>query len=383
MSQPPTITSLADMPLSSAARLQFQQYLSRVPASTSASSSSSSNPAPLDLETLLHRSAYLTTRVGELHSRLSNIDLVSFASSRQEDDPQLFWSTLTLLTHLRQLSAQLQRQRGAGLGGKVQEALTRTQQNVDTVEALLRLLSVSSSQSVVGDTVSAPLSDISCGARSSRPTIHGAGGYGSGQKGYEYWKARTVSVLHADSPSDTNSSSRVDDLGEDDVDAASETDSILTDPELHSLAPTSLSPTTPSSHSTDPHDDPDMSEYDRAPPTASVSSPPPNADANANAGDTILQSDRATHEALSSELLRMASVLRSNSLAFADSLERDRLLLEKSGSDLTHNLDLMTRTRGRLGLYSKQARSMGCFTLSTILIVILSWMLMFLLIRLT
>ena len=100
-------------------------------------------------------------------------------------------------------------------------------------------------------------------------------------------------------------------------------------------------------------------------------------------GDTILQSDRATHDALSSELLRMAQVLKSNSLAFADALERDRLLVEKAGHDLASNLDLMTRTRGKLGIYSKKARSMGCFTLSALLLVLLSWVTMFFVIRLT
>ncbi len=129
-----------------------------------------------------------------------------------------------------------------------------------------------------------------------------------------------------------------------------------------------------------------MAQYDRALKATQPTSPStskPTAPATSSTSETILQSDRATHEALSSELLRMASILKSNSLAFADSLERDRLLLEKAGTDLGQNLDLMTRTRGRLGVYSKKARGMGWFTLSAIVVVIVSWMMMFLLIRLT
>lgn len=98
---------------------------------------------------------------------------------------------------------------------------------------------------------------------------------------------------------------------------------------------------------------------------------------------TALQSDHTLHEALSNELLRMASVLKRNSVAFADALERDRVLVEQAGERLGQNLDLLTRTRGQLGIFSKKARSMGWFTLSSIIAVLVSWLVMFVVIRLT
>lgn len=200
------------------------------------------------------------------------------------------------------------------------------------------------------------------------------------RKGYEYWKQRTLAAIDADD-GDIHTDSSHDDEG-------SDAESVLTDPDIH-LSPNKNSNTPLGGLKPElaDEDDDDMEQYDRSLKANKVEKPAPSAPSTAptttSASETILQSDRATHEALSSELLRMASVLKSNSVAFADSLERDRLLLEKAGTDLGQNLDLMTRTRGRLGVYSKKARSMGWFTLSAILVVVVSWMIMFLLIRLT
>jgi hypothetical protein len=98
---------------------------------------------------------------------------------------------------------------------------------------------------------------------------------------------------------------------------------------------------------------------------------------------TALQSDRSIQDSLSGELLRMAGILKANSMAFADALERDRQILEQAGEKLQGNLTLMTRTRGKLGEYSKKARGMGWLTLGSVAVVCASWVLMFILIRLT
>lgn len=107
-------------------------------------------------------------------------------------------------------------------------------------------------------------------------------------------------------------------------------------------------------------------------PSTTQSQPPPSTN-----------SDRATHENLSSELLRMASALRSQSISFSEALERDRKLLESTDEHLAQNLDLMTRTRGKLGEYAHKARGMGWLTLGTIVVVILIWIVMFVIIKLT
>ncbi|WFC97335.1 hypothetical protein MYAM1_000045 [Malassezia yamatoensis] len=95
------------------------------------------------------------------------------------------------------------------------------------------------------------------------------------------------------------------------------------------------------------------------------------------------QSDKQIKEALSSELLRMARVLRRNTAAFGEALERDRVLVEQAGTRLDQNLSLMTRTRGQLGVFSKKARSMGWFTLLSMAMVFVSWVAMYIVIRLT
>lgn len=79
----------------------------------------------------------------------------------------------------------------------------------------------------------------------------------------------------------------------------------------------------------------------------------------------------------------MASALRSQSITFSEALERDRKLLESTDEHLAKNLDLMTRTRGRLGEYAHKARGMGWLTLGTIIVVVLIWVVMFVIIKLT
>lgn len=111
--------------------------------------------------------------------------------------------------------------------------------------------------------------------------------------------------------------------------------------------------------------------------------PPTQASPTSGGDDSLLQSDRQTQDALSTELLRMASRLKANSLSFAEALERDRKLVEATGEKLQGNLDLMTRTRGRLGEYAKSARSLGWFTFGSILVVIVSWVMLFIVIKLT
>lgn len=106
-------------------------------------------------------------------------------------------------------------------------------------------------------------------------------------------------------------------------------------------------------------------------------------EAEVEAKPTALQSDRSIQDSLSGELLRMAGILKANSMAFADALERDRRILEEAGEKLQGNLTLMTRTRGKLGEYSKKARGMGWLTLGSVAVVCMSWIVVFVLIRLT
>lgn len=351
--------SLTDVPMSASARQHFQQYLSQLP--TSSSGAGSSKTAPSDPDELLRQATILNRRTDELHARLAEHE------SAGTDDPQLFWTTVSLLSNLRDVSVQLGR---ANSDRRTADALARTRQNVAIAESMLSVLSVSGTTQASGP-FTAPLQPTLAVETPGQAPSH------TERKGYESWRQEALAGIDDDASTTST-------LGYEESDA----ESVLTDPEIHA-APSK--PAVALGGIRREEDDDDLSEYDRglklrgeASAAATTATTGTNGTAGApGASETILQSDRATHEALSSELLRMASVLKTNSLAFADALERDRVLLEKAGTDLGQNLDLMTRTRGRLGVYSKKARSMGWFTLSAILVVMVSWMLMFLLIRLT
>lgn len=130
-------------------------------------------------------------------------------------------------------------------------------------------------------------------------------------------------------------------------------------------------------------EDDELEAYEKAARKTSASNERTKLESESEAKPTALQSDRSIQDSLSGELLRMAGILKANSLAFADALERDRKILEEAGEKLQGNLTLMTRTRGKLGEYSKKARGMGWLTLGSVAVVCMSWVVMFVLIRLT
>lgn len=94
-------------------------------------------------------------------------------------------------------------------------------------------------------------------------------------------------------------------------------------------------------------------------------------------------SSRAVHAGLMGELVRMATVLKGNSIALGQALERDRHLVENAEDKLSTNLDFMTRTRGRLGKYTHIARSSTWLTIYSVVTVVASWILIFVVIRIT
>ncbi|EPQ30581.1 uncharacterized protein PFL1_02105 [Pseudozyma flocculosa PF-1] len=367
--------------------------------STSTPSSSSARPGAnaRQISALVRHIPALTLRTD---------DLCIHASANQgREQTQAAAAAATLLADLDAASARLV------ASGMVVEHRSRLQRQIDAdIVRTKAVLESASKQQSRGATSSATVADSSLkrprftdttfGSSSSRPT----------QPPLDQSRATlTPAPFTADDDEKDD-----DDDDDDDLEDDSEAESELTDLDAYDLEPRKplggLKPTAPSpaapkkwSEAADQDQDveAELDEYDRAAasrrprgpqgtPTTSSSSPTgPNAPATAsppppaNQSDTILQSDRATHEALSSELLRMASVLKTNSLAFADALERDRMLVEKAGDGLSSNLDLMTRTRGRLGIYSKKARSMGWLTLGSIAVVVVSWVFMFFVIRLT
>lgn len=65
----------------------------------------------------------------------------------------------------------------------------------------------------------------------------------------------------------------------------------------------------------------------------------------------------AAQEAMSVDLLRMSSILRSNAVTFNEKLEKDASTIDGTGKMLQRNADTMKKTGGKLGQYSKQTGS--------------------------
>ncbi|PWY97893.1 hypothetical protein BCV70DRAFT_202382 [Testicularia cyperi] len=423
-----TPSSIGNLPLpatSSRARRQLQHYLSAAAASGSRSASNNDRSRNRtmgdDAKTLITHAGRLSRQVDLLHSQVSE----SLSSSVPDEtgteaDARQWWRAVTIQSDLQRLLSRIQglaRSATASANQRsLEEAASLTSQNIDIIASLLDLLSApaqpNDSTDLGAGADAGPSSSSSTNRYFTAPlTVSGIStltSYSSNH-GYSYWKQKTLQGLEDLSDDDDEDAYDTDAFGSgatksgqtesgwdlDEDDNVSEAESELTDPEIHLKPVRGHKADTGASVEAQVQDQ-DYSEYDQAlssrkrnqqetadQPDKSAAGATTSTSPGAETSDTILQGDRSTQEALSNELLRMASVLKSNSLAFADALERDRLLLEKAGDHLGSNLDLMTRTRGKLGIYSKKARSMGWFTLTSILVVMLSWMLMFLVIRLT
>jgi hypothetical protein len=98
---------------------------------------------------------------------------------------------------------------------------------------------------------------------------------------------------------------------------------------------------------------------------------------------SALQNSAAVQEELQQELARMATQLRKNTEHFSKVLEKDRALVEGAGEKLESNLSTMQTTRVRLRDRGTAARGMTCFTVAALVGVIVAFVAMVLVIRVT
>ncbi|GJJ06406.1 hypothetical protein Clacol_000597 [Clathrus columnatus] len=99
--------------------------------------------------------------------------------------------------------------------------------------------------------------------------------------------------------------------------------------------------------------------------------------------DSTLSSSLKTHEALSDELARMAAQLRRNAEHFSVTLEKDKGLVVAAEEVLLKNADNMSREHDRLSEHSSKSFSTTWFTIGAILVVCITWVWMFFVIRVT
>lgn len=115
---------------------------------------------------------------------------------------------------------------------------------------------------------------------------------------------------------------------------------------------------------------------ERQPPTEKQSS-------GDNSTSRFLSTSLKTQEELSAQLADMAKQLKINSLHFTEALARDRIVIEGAEGKLQGNLTRIQTERGRLKLHSLKSGSTTWIVMAAIITVIVAWIVMFLIIRIT
>lgn len=116
------------------------------------------------------------------------------------------------------------------------------------------------------------------------------------------------------------------------------------------------------------------------PPTLPAAS---SATSKITAAPTILQNSRALQEELSEQLALMATQLRRNATHFSESLVKDKSVVEAMQEKLESNFDFMKKERIRLRDFRGKSGSTTCLVIMSILVVLVAFMLMVLVIRVT
>jgi hypothetical protein len=96
-----------------------------------------------------------------------------------------------------------------------------------------------------------------------------------------------------------------------------------------------------------------------------------------------LSTSRQTQEDISQRLAEMATQLRRNAQYFSAALEDDKDALAEADAKINTNLSVMQKERGRLGTYSNKSRGTTWLVVSAIVVVAVSWVVMFFVIRVT
>ncbi|EJU04174.1 hypothetical protein DACRYDRAFT_105243 [Dacryopinax primogenitus] len=91
----------------------------------------------------------------------------------------------------------------------------------------------------------------------------------------------------------------------------------------------------------------------------------------------------AIQQELADQLAHMGHQLKLNAINFGERLAADVGVVKEAEEKLTGNLDKMKTERGRLRDYSSTARGTTCLVITCILVVIIAWVMMFVVIRIT
>ena len=98
---------------------------------------------------------------------------------------------------------------------------------------------------------------------------------------------------------------------------------------------------------------------------------------------SFLTTSLQTQEELSAQLAQMATRLKLNAVHFTEALEKDKAVLEGAEKKLESNFTQMKTQRSRLGVYSSKSGGTTWRVFISIIVVAVTWVVMFLTIRLT
>ncbi|KAI0051101.1 hypothetical protein FA95DRAFT_1463876, partial [Auriscalpium vulgare] len=108
-------------------------------------------------------------------------------------------------------------------------------------------------------------------------------------------------------------------------------------------------------------------------PSSSTSAPTP----------AFLQNSSAVQEELSAQLAQMAGQLRRNALHFSEALAKDQAALQDTDEKIGSNFDVMKKERLRLRDHRGKSMGTTCLTFASLIIVLVAFVVMFFVIRIT
>ncbi|KAI0031134.1 hypothetical protein K488DRAFT_52742 [Vararia minispora EC-137] len=118
-------------------------------------------------------------------------------------------------------------------------------------------------------------------------------------------------------------------------------------------------------------------------PSRPRSDPSPSALTSQPQEPAFLQNSAKLHEEMSTQLAQMARQLKSNATYFSEALSRDQTALATADEKIGANLDVMRKERVRLRDHRGKSMGTTCLTITSIVVVLASFIVMFFLIRFT
>lgn len=123
----------------------------------------------------------------------------------------------------------------------------------------------------------------------------------------------------------------------------------------------------------------------QAPTAVTAELPSPNSDPEKTLStqEHILQNHREAQDSMSDDLLVMARNLRDAQEAFGRAVAADNDLIDNTGEALQKNSESMKRTGNKLSQYSRQSSWSCWYTLITVVVALVAFMMTYVLILLT